>query len=99
MHCSEYHPTRTRLSQVLAVIVLSAGLFLPPGANARCVSRPDTHQPSNDGVLLLLASPLIGMFEPNRLDCLISENGGLSFRSGGDGRARDQRSVAPVSSP
>jgi hypothetical protein len=61
MHCSEYHPTRTRLSQTLAAVVLSAGLF-PPGANAQMTppqARPQAQSPTTQAPRSQSPSPTL----------------------------------------
>src|SRR5215831_5998945 len=61
MHCSEYHPTRTRLSQALAAVVLSAGLF-PPGANAQMTppqARPQAQSPATQAPRSQSPSPTL----------------------------------------
>ena len=61
MHCSEYHPTRTRLSQALAAVVLSAGLF-PPGANAQMTppqARPQAQSPTTQAPRSQSPSPTL----------------------------------------
>jgi len=49
MHCTEYHATRTRLSQALAAAALgAAAVFLMPAANAQTTppqTRPQTQSP------------------------------------------------------
>ena len=40
----------------------------------KLVSRPDTHQPINDGAALLVTTLLVRMLEPKRSHGLMSEN-------------------------